>query len=263
MSLNLNLKTISKLISTDIIFQIFKLKNNKMNEIKPIAMPGTHESFFKYFKHQNINLSIKILDVGAGHGAFTKKLHDIGYDISACDLFPEIFKFEKIECKKVDITKSFPYADDTFDLIIAIEVSEHILDHEVFFRELSRILKPNGQIYLSTPNILSLKSRVRFLFNGFYYSFGPLDLKNHDGLQHVASLTLDQYNYIAVKYGFHKAEFEIDRKQSTSKWLFLLLYPFLYFNTKLKKRSTIHNRSKLLLGRLLFLNFKNNKNMQI
>lgn len=231
-----------------------------MNEIKPIAMPGTHESFFNYFMQQQVDLSFKILDVGAGHGAFTKKLHDIGYDISACDLFPEIFKFEKIECKKVDITKAFPYADDTFDLIIAIEVTEHIIDHEVFFNELSRILKPNGQIYISTPNILSLKSRVRFLFNGFYYSFGQLDLKNYNGLQHVASLTLDQYNYIAIKNGFHKAEFEIDKKQSTSKWLFVLLYPFIFLNAKLKKRSTFHNQSKLLFGRLLFLSFKNNKN---
>lgn len=230
-----------------------------MKEIKPIAMPGTHESFFNYFVQQSINTNLKILDVGAGHGAFTKRLHDCDYDISACDLFPENFRFDKIKCEKVDVTQGFPYPDDTFDLIIAIEVSEHITDHEVFFSELSRILKPNGQIYLSTPNISSLKSRVRFLLRGFHYSFGPLDLKNHDGLQHVASLTLDQYNYIAVKNGFHEAEFDIDRKQSTSRWFLLLLYPLLFLIRKLSNKSTFHNQKKLLLGRLLFLNFKNNK----
>lgn len=230
-----------------------------MNEIKPITMPGTHESFFNYFVGQSISPNLKILDVGAGHGAFTKKLYDLNYDISACDLFPENFRFDKIECKKVDITQKFPYPDNTFDLIIAIEVSEHILDHEVFFSELSRILKPDGQIYLSTPNILSLKSRIRFLLRGFFYSFGPLDLKNYNGLQHVASLTLDQYNYIAVKNGFHEAEFDIDRKQSTSLWLLIFLYPLLYLHMKLRKKPKFHNQFKLLLGRLLFLNFKNNK----
>lgn len=230
-----------------------------MTEIKPIAMPGTHQSFLKYFNHFAHIKSLKILDVGAGHGAFTKKLYDMGFDISACDLFPEIFMFDKIECKKADITQKLPYPDNSFDLAIAIEVSEHIIDHELFFRELSRILKPEGQLFLSTPNILSLKSRIRFLFRGFNYSFGPLDMKNYDGLQHVTSLTLDQYNYIAVKNGFKKAKFEIDKKQNSSTWLFIFLFPFIWLNRKIKNASNFHNNTKLLLGRLLFLNFENNK----
>ena len=230
-----------------------------MDEIKPIAMPGTHESFFRYFAKQSFDKNLKILDIGAGHGAFTKRLFDLDYDVSACDLFPEEFKFDKIECRKVDITQAFPYEDNSFDLVIAIEVSEHILDHENFFKEASRILKPSGHIHLSTPNILSLKSRMKFLLRGFHHSFGPLDLKNYNGLQHVASLTLDQYNYVAVKNGFKEAEFTIDRRQSTSRWLLILFYPIIWINTKLKKASKFHNQFDLLLGRLLFLKFHNKK----
>jgi SAM-dependent methyltransferase len=228
-----------------------------MEEIKPIAMPGTHQSFLKYFKQQGVSKDLKILDLGAGHGAFTKKLFDLGHNVSACDLFPEIFKYDKIECKKVDITADFPYEENSFDIVIAVEVSEHILDHEVFFKEISRILKPSGELMLSTPNILSMKSRMRFLLRGFYYSFGPLDMENHDGLQHVSSMTLDQYNYTAMKHGFHPAEYDIDKKQSTSQWLLALIYPAIFLNTLLKKAPKKHNRTKLLLGRLLFLKFKN------
>jgi SAM-dependent methyltransferase len=235
-------------------------KIKEMREIPPIAMPGTHTSFLKYFNDFSFDKKNKILDVGAGHGAFTKRLYDMNYDISACDLFPEIFRFDKIECKKADITKKLPYPDNFFDLVIAIEVSEHILDHELFFRELSRILKPSGQLLLSTPNILSLKSRIRFLFTGFYYSFNPLEMKNYDGLQHVASLTLDQYNYVAVKNGFNEAKYEIDKKQKSSMWLMAFLFPFIWLNNKRKKVSKIHSDSKLLLGRLLFLNFENENN---
>jgi len=231
-----------------------------MEEIKPIAMPGTHQSFLKFFKEKQIDKSFKILDVGAGHGAFTKRLYEMGYDTSACDLFPEIFNYKEIECKKVDITEKFPYEDNTFDVVIAVEVSEHIIDHEVFFKELSRILKPNGQLLLTTPNILSLKSRIRFLFKGFYYSFNPLELSNYDGLQHVASLTIDQYNYVAIKNGFKTADINIDKKQSTSKWLLFFIFPFIYINTKINKISPLHNTFKLLLGRLLILKFENDKN---
>ena len=230
-----------------------------MEEIQPIAMPGTHQNFLKYFKSFQHDKSLKILDIGAGHGAFSKRLYDMGYDVSACDLFPEIFKFDKIECKKADITRELPFPDNSFDIAIAVEVSEHINDHERFFKEISRILKPKGQLYLSTPNILSLKSRIHYLFRGFFYSFGKLDLENHDGLQHVSSLTLDQYNYIALKNGFGTAKYDIDKKQKSSTWLFILLYPYIWINSKLKKLSKFHNNQKLLLGRLLFLNFENRK----
>lgn len=139
-----------------------------MAEIQAIAMPGTHQNFLKYFNKYSYKKHLKILDIGAGHGALSKKLFDLGYDVSACDLFPEIYLFEEIECKKVDITKDFPYPDNSFDLVLGIEVIEHIIDHEKFFSEISRILNKNGILYLSTPNILSMKSRIRFLFRGFF-----------------------------------------------------------------------------------------------
>ena len=94
--------------------------------------------------------------------------------VYACDLFPELFEFSPVECTKVDITRPFPYPENFFDLIIAIEVSEHIIDHENFFSESGRILKPEGKLYITTPNILTLKSRVRFLFSGFFLAFNPL-----------------------------------------------------------------------------------------
>lgn len=238
-----------------------ELKNNlymSTNQIRPIAMPGTHQKFLSFFRDQQESTTARILDVGAGHGAFSKQLHEMGYPVAACDLFPEIFHYDQIECKKVDLTQPFPYSNDSFDILIAIEVMEHINDHENFFREASRILKPGGRLYISTPNILSMKSRIRFLFSGFYYSFKPLELRNYNGLQHVSSLTLDQYNYIAIRAGFQAAVLNIDKQQGTSRWLQVLFAPWLWLYPRVKKIGTIHNEPKLLLGRLLLLTFRNN-----
>ena len=221
-------------------------------EIKPISMPGIHEAFFPFFLKETQEEKLHVLDVGAGHGAFTQKLHQLGYEVAACDLFPEIFYYPEVSCKKADLTQPLPYPDNHFDAVVAMEVMEHILDHEVFFKEVSRILKPQGKLFISTPNILSLKSRWRFLFSGFFYSFTPLDLKNNDGLQHVASLTLDQYNYLGIRSGMTPATVAIDKQQSTSRWL-LWLYPFLYLHARIKRIQPIHNQWDLLLGRILFL----------
>jgi len=127
------------------------------NEIKPMAIPGIHNMFYNYFlKIVQGRRDIAILDVGAGHGAFTKKLYDAGFSVQACDLSPEFFYFTEVECKKADISKELPYANNSFDIIVAVEVMEHLIDHELFFKECARILKPGGKFLFSTPNILSL-----------------------------------------------------------------------------------------------------------
>lgn len=229
---------------------------NRSTDIKALTMPGVHSSFLKFFKGRNEPPGLKILDVGAGEGALTQKLHEMGYLMRACELFPEAFKFQGVSCDQADITKSFPYPDQAFDLVIAVEVTEHIPDHEKFFSETHRILKPGGRLYVSTPNILSMKSRIRFLFRGFPFAFNPLDRDNHNGMQHVSSLSLDQYNYLAVKQGYAEAEFDVDRVQSTSRIWRLLLLPLMMFTHAVKGYSKLHNHKKLQLGRLLFMVFQ-------
>ena len=229
-------------------------ESNK-EELRPITMPGVHSRFLKFFTEKSEPAGLKILDLGAGEGALTQKLYLMGYEMSACDFNPEAFRFNELSCDGVDITGPFPYSDGSFDLVIAVEVTEHILDHENFFREINRILKPGGRLYISTPNILSMKSRFRFLFRGFTYGFNPLNMKQYDGMQHVASLSLDQYNYLAIKHGFTEAEFGIDRRQSTSRWLLALFRPLMILSRAIKRYSPMPNRKDLLLGRLLFMVF--------
>lgn len=225
------------------------------NKIVPISIPGIHQAFYPWFQKQTNGAKLKVLDAGAGHGAFTKKLHEAGYEVSACDLYPSYYYYDQVPCVQADASKSLPFSDESFEAVISIEVMEHICDHEAFFEHASRVLKPGGKLFISTPNILSLKSRIRFLFTGFYYSFKPLELKNYDGLQHVASLTLDQYNYIALKYGFKTAVYDFDKHQSTSQIL-MLLYPWVWLYSRLKKTGMLHNRGGLLTGRVLFMAFQ-------
>ena len=230
------------------------MENHQELEIKPIAIPGIHEKFMDYIiPLLNSYDNPEVLDIGAGHGAMVQKLYNAGYKIAAADLFPEYFKFKKVNCKKVDITKKFPYDDNSFDVIIAVEIMEHVHDHENFFRETYRILKENGILVFSTPNILSLKSRMRFLFSGFFYAFKPIDHTIDDGLQHIASLTFDQYTSLALKSNYKQIDLAIDKKQSTSRYLYFLV-PLLRLYCAMKKITyNIHNSKKLLLGRILFV----------
>jgi SAM-dependent methyltransferase len=226
-------------------------------QIRPITMPGIHVKFYQYFRKYAFEYKKpKILEMGAGHGAFTELLYKEGYDVAACDLYPEMFFLKEVECRKTDLTEELPYPSSTFDIIVAVEVMEHIHDHQMIFREANRILKNNGILLFSTPNILSLKSRIRFMFSGFFYAFKPLDHHKNDGLQHLSSLSVDQYINLGLTRGFRSYDFSIDKQQTTSR-LYLFMVPFIWLYCRLKKIDyRIHNRYEYLTGRILFACFR-------
>jgi SAM-dependent methyltransferase len=51
----------------------------------------------------------------------------------------------------LDVTKPFPISDDSIDVVIAFNLFEHVFEYEFAFREIYRILKPDGRIYLCVP----------------------------------------------------------------------------------------------------------------
>ncbi|MBN2480508.1 MAG: class I SAM-dependent methyltransferase [Bacteroidales bacterium] len=229
-------------------------------KVVPITMPGIHETFYPYLvKELKAFDNPKILEIGSGHGAFTQRLWEDGYDVTASDLYPENFFFDQLSCHKVDLREDMPFDAASFDMVIAVEVMEHVHDHEMFFRECGRILKKGGRLIFSTPNILSLKSRIRFLFSGFFYTFKALDHQRNDGLQHVSSLTINQYENLGLRNGLKLADISIDKLQNTSLIYFIPLYPVIRIYCLIKKiDSSIHNKRLHLLGRILFMNFMKN-----
>jgi len=63
-----------------------------------------------------------------------------------------------------DLNKEkLPYPDNQFDIIIFTEVIEHIYNPGFVLKEINRILKPKGKLYLSTPNLINIKNKMEFL----------------------------------------------------------------------------------------------------
>ena len=78
----------------------------------------------------------------------------------------------------VDLRQRLPYDDSSFDVVLLVEVIEHLSDHQAAIGELARILKPGGCLILTTPNIMRLNSRLHFLLSGYHKTkrrFIPFD----------------------------------------------------------------------------------------
>lgn len=226
-------------------------------DIRPLAKAGVHERFLQFFLEVVDPQQPKmVLDVGTGRGAFAQTLQRAGFSVQACDLHPEKFLCDGIACKQADITQHLPYADNTFDALVAIEVVEHLPDHTRFFRECRRVLKPHGKMLLSTPNILSFKSRLSFLCFGFFDSFKPLNVHRAFGAQHVAALTFDQYCYLAHLSHLTCCAVTVDQYQVTSRF-FLWLRPLTCLSKKGRRADfRANNQIQLLLGRKVFIAFQ-------
>ncbi|MBF0331517.1 MAG: methyltransferase domain-containing protein [Candidatus Omnitrophica bacterium] len=184
----------------------------------------------------------KVLDMGCGDGKTGKRLLDLGFDVEACDMDSERFEFKGIiPFTAGNLDHPLPYADGTFDYVIFMEVIEHIYNPGFVISEISRILRPGGQILLSTPNILNIASRFRFLLEGSFDFFReptldyakcfPVALQN----MHVVPWRYQELEYLLYQYDLVTHDFHIDQKKVNLYLPLLLMRPFLWLQAKTKE----------------------------
>jgi SAM-dependent methyltransferase len=56
-----------------------------------------------------------------------------------------------------------PAADGSYDVVIAADIIEHLIDTDMFMSEMHRIIAPGGSLIVSTPNLASWYNRVRLI----------------------------------------------------------------------------------------------------
>jgi 2-polyprenyl-3-methyl-5-hydroxy-6-metoxy-1,4-benzoquinol methylase len=103
-----------------------------------------------------------ILDVGCGSGHFLKVAIEVGWKAYGTEIASSAF--EQLSrlginsfCGKLE---SASYASGFFDVVYCSEVIEHLVDPVTLLREIGRIVRRGGMLYLTTPNFDSLSRRL-------------------------------------------------------------------------------------------------------
>ena len=102
----------------------------------------------------------RVLDAGCGAGYGAAELAQVAESVVGLDIAPEAIEFAEAHYQQPSLRfqqascTALPFPDDSFDLVVAFEVIEHLEDWRGFLQEACRVLAPAGQLIVSTPNKL-------------------------------------------------------------------------------------------------------------
>lgn len=124
-------------------------------------MENTTNAAAQHFCHISEKLRLtsagsKGLVAGCGRGHEAMYIHRhlgtrvVGVDMNL-QLSPEIKQTDEFELIKSDVL-CLPFKDETFDFVFYHHVIEHVAAPEASLREIHRVLRPNGYLYIGTPN---------------------------------------------------------------------------------------------------------------
>lgn len=102
----------------------------------------------------------RILDVGCGTGESTRQIRQcdrrvVGTDLSRLYMQPQGGLHNGEPSFVAADASRLPFADQTFDVVCAMEFIEHVWPVDAVLREMDRILKPSGRIVMMSPNLVS------------------------------------------------------------------------------------------------------------
>jgi SAM-dependent methyltransferase len=179
---------------------------------QPDTQPNVHEAVLRWFPP---GVPARVLDAGAGEGALSLSLSQRGYRVVACDRTRSRFRPQGIRFVQADLHHALPFAAESFDAVVSTEVLEHLENPHHAVREFSRILRPQGTLVVTTPNILHVYSRMHFLLLGTCDYFdtlsGSSETAFHGNKGHINPVGFPELRYALEQTGLEVHEVVTNR----------------------------------------------------
>lgn len=156
----------------------------------------------------------KVLEYGSIPLLLTAALRQRGFEVTGLDIDPHRFSHTigrlGLDVRQCDVEKeSAPFDTGSFDVVLFNELFEHLRINPIFtLREIHRVLKPGGRLFLSTPNLRSargirnllLKNQGHAVSGGIYRQYEKLETLGHMG--HVREYTCREVTEFLLQMGF-------------------------------------------------------------
>ena len=144
--------------------------------------------------------------------------------------FPPFLGNHILRVGGVDLNDPLPFRSSSFDGVNLTEVIEHIEHQAQLIREIARVLKEGGVVVISTPNVLNVLSRLRFLFTGFVRGrVRPVHYTRRPGqAPNIYLIHFYELYYLLFHYGFEIEELRKTRVKFAPVFFTPFLYPLMW-----------------------------------
>ena len=163
-------------------------KFKPLHNFNPIRINYIKENIVKDFNIRSLNnplKNIKILDIGCGGGLLSEPMSRLGASVVGIDASKKNIEVAKFHAKKNKLKIKYKVASPEtlntklkFDVILNMEIVEHVENINFFIKESSRLLKKDGIMFVATLN-KTLKSYV-FAIIGAEYILKWLPIGTHE-----------------------------------------------------------------------------------
>ena len=185
-------------------------KFKPLHIFNPLRIKYIKESIIKHFKIKKKKLplsGLKILDIGCGGGLIAEPMSRLGANITGIDASEKNIKIAKAHLKKNKLKINYKCASpenlnqkENFDVILNLEIIEHVEDVELFLEKSSKLLKKDGLMFVATIN-KTLKSYF-FAIIGAEYILRWLPIGTHEWEKFVEPsklILLGEQNQLKLK----------------------------------------------------------------
>jgi 2-polyprenyl-3-methyl-5-hydroxy-6-metoxy-1,4-benzoquinol methylase len=137
------------------------------SELIERTVPGLHDAVLEMIRLR-LRPGLRAVDLGAGSGAFAARLERFGCRVIACDIDGRAYRgpseLKWLDLDHADLAEELGPTE--FQLVVAIEVIEHLEAPLRFLHQIRSLLHPEGFAVLTTPNVDSLPAKAKFLLKG-------------------------------------------------------------------------------------------------
>ncbi len=191
-----------------------KGKFKPLHMFNPIRIEYITQMIRKYFKISDKEINpfknLKILDIGCGGGLISEPMARLGAKVTGIDASEKNIKVAKIHSKESNLEINYLNSSPEklnergeFDIILNLEIIEHVEDVELYIESCSKLLKKNGLMFTATLN-RTFTSYIKAII-GAEYILRWLPIGTHDWNKFIRpeelekKLSTQNFNTIEIK----------------------------------------------------------------
>tara|TARA_A100000164_G_scaffold249045_1_gene221686 strand:+ start:431 stop:1159 length:729 start_codon:yes stop_codon:yes gene_type:complete len=206
-------------------------KFKPLHKFNPIRISYIRDNIINSFNLKNKKNPLKkvrILDIGCGGGLLAEPMYRLGADVVGIDASDKNIQVAKLHAKKNNLKINYLCSspenlkiNTKFDVILNMEIVEHVEDIDFFLKSCSKLLKKNGIMFVATLN-KTLKSYI-FAIVGAEYILRWLPIGTHEWEKFVKPNDLinilKKYNLkvdtiVGMKFSLIKDKWKISKDKS-------------------------------------------------